>query len=694
MADLAPPAPAPVRRRRSTAAGQAPDSEDGQLEPQQTPEEVASAARSRDSKRSMYVRIGVIVALVLLQYKRNPPASAPEAGAESGVGAVSDAVADATAAASGDENSGKAPSIMDNFFPTDPGAVPAYYELALRNSWELHKPCELRVYLSESPEMTLSDVHALQLKPVWEVQELSYDWNSTNYRSQNVTVPVPDSVRSANGSWYAHCFLTTGEMLTWTERSDFEALSDKDATLYRRHDIIKWTKRAPDTKSLLGGGDTPENKGDSDDARETVEDVSKNRYTETSPEKPIERVQLWKPFVPVEVLVEGDNVMLNKMPVNVAREFRVDTENQVYYPPFAVNEFWILSDHLRRMNNSVSEVSLELSFRPVSMNKFTMLKSVEGMWASQTQMGAMRESEPDMLKRIFVETNPVLLGTTALVSVAHSVLEVLAFRSDITHWRNIKTLEGVSVRTMFWQIAMQLVIFLYLWDNETSWMITIGNGIGIVIEVWKLQKAVKVKSFGTKKLFGFIPWFELEHQDSYSKETKEYDDEAMRKLSYILYPCLAGYAIYSLRYEKHKSWYSWIIGSLVGAVYAFGFLMMLPQVMINHKLKSVAHMPMKAFMFKALNTVIDDMFSFIIKMPWLHRLACFRDDVVFVVYLYQYWKYPVDKTRVNEFGQRGEDYLGPASDAAPETSESTEPTAREAATEAVSPKPSRDKKKD
>lgn len=27
--------------------------------------------------------------------------------------------------------------------------------------------------------------------------------------------------------------------------------------------------------------------------------------------------------------------------------------------------------------------------------------------------------------------------------------------------------------------------------------------------------------------------------------------------------------------------------------------------------------------------------SFIIKMPWLHRLACFRDDVVFLILLYQ-----------------------------------------------------------
>jgi len=55
--------------------------------------------------------------------------------------------------------------------------------------------------------------------------------------------------------------------------------------------------------------------------------------------------------------------------------------------------------------------------------------------------------------------------------------------------------------------------------------------------------------------------------------------------------------------------------------------------------------------FKALNTFIDDLFAFVVKMPTLHRVACLRDDLIFVVFLYQKWIYPVDKTRVNEFGQ-------------------------------------------
>ena len=60
-------------------------------------------------------------------------------------------------------------------------------------------------------------------------------------------------------------------------------------------------------------------------------------------------------------------------------------------------------------------------------------------------------------------------------------------------------------------------------------------------------------------------------------------------------------------------------------------------------------------MYKFLNTFIDDLFAFTIKMPTLHRLATFRDDVIFFIWLYQSWKYKVDYKRVNEFGQGGED---------------------------------------
>jgi hypothetical protein len=106
-----------------------------------------------------------------------------------------------------------------------------------------------------------------------------------------------------------------------------------------------------------------------------------------------------------------------------------------------------------------------------------------------------------------------------------------------------------------------------------------------------------------------------------------------------------------------------------------------PALYINYRLRSVAHMPRRAMIYKCtsslgglltpvLNTIVDDLFSFCISMPTLHRLACFRDDVIFVIYLYQMYAYKVDMSRVNEFGQGGDD----VDDAVQTTGPTTQPT--------------------
>lgn len=72
---------------------------------------------------------------------------------------------------------------------------------------------------------------------------------------------------------------------------------------------------------------------------------------------------------------------------------------------------------------------------------------------------------------MFLETDPILLAVTMIVSLLHSVFEVLAFKNDINFWKSKDSMEGISVRTLYTQTFCQIVIFLYLMDNETSWMI-------------------------------------------------------------------------------------------------------------------------------------------------------------------------------------------------------------------------------
>ena len=345
-------------------------------------------------------------------------------------------------------------------------------------------------------------------------------------------------------------------------------------------------------------------------------------------------------------------------------------QNGWYYPIVFMNQFWQLNSQKTELNSTAKTIPLNIQLNNMANWKYSIFASIdEGMKQNQAQAAAGTPnpmagdgSEMDKLKEILLDTNSYLLGTTVFVSILHMFFEALAFKNDISHWRKKKDVIGTSVRTIVANVFMQTIIFLYLMDNNenTSWMILAGQGFGILIEAWKITKTVDVRlrAPGPDSNFKFLPYvvtFEDKYKLSETEiKTQEYDEIAFRYLYIAAIPLLLAYAGYSLVYESHKSWYSFVIETLVGSVYAYGFLMMVPSLYINYRLKSVAHMPSKAMTYKFLNTFIDDLFAFTIRMPTLHRLATLRDDVIFFVWLYQKYKYKVDYTRVNEFGQGGE----------------------------------------
>ena len=247
----------------------------------------------------------------------------------------------------------------------------------------------------------------------------------------------------------------------------------------------------------------------------------------------------------------------------------------------------------------------------IGMFKWQGMSSMQHQWKMQEAMGG-RDGESDILVNMITDTNPILLAITIAVSLLHSLFDILAFKNDIAFFKGKKSMEGLSIRTMVVNLFFQVVIFLYLFDNDTSFMVLMSNGVGLLIECWKVTKAVKIGFSGGK-----ITWKE---DDGYTNnKTKEYDEIATSHLLYVTMPLMVGYASYSLLQLKFKSWYSWILSSLVGFIYMFGFVMMTPQLFINYKLQSVAHLNWRTMTYKSLNTFVDDLFAFVIKMPIMHR---------------------------------------------------------------------------
>nr|XP_018917278.1 PREDICTED: cleft lip and palate transmembrane protein 1-like protein isoform X1 [Bemisia tabaci] len=353
-----------------------------------------------------------------------------------------------------------------------------------------------------------------------------------------------------------------------------------------------------------------------------------------APERPVTHL---KTEVGINMLTNVQYLPLNGIPGEIAALLRFSRNRE--FLPIVRHDF--LNDRLQSLQEikkGVSSMQVKLKYSPISFGMLRLMLHVEASMSSVQTLG-FSVKEIDQVKGIFADTNIYLLLGTIFVSGFHLLFDFLAFKNDVSFWHSRKSLAGISAHTVLWHAFSHIIILLYLIEEKSSLLILIPSFIGALIEVWKVHKVIPIdwKHLKFKKAF----------VSSEEQRTKEFDRESMKYLCY-LYPLIIGAAVYSLVNEVHRSWYSWIIRSTVNGVYAFGFIFMLPQLFVNYRLKSVAHLPWRTFMYKAFSTFIDDVFAFIITMPTAHRLACFRDDVVFLIYLYQRWLYPVDKSRIDE----------------------------------------------
>ena len=457
-----------------------------------------------------------------------------------------------------------------------------------------HDLIDFSIYLAEDSTETL----------VWQEFAIPYDFSETIPREKTIQVPVTPYI------------LNNGTVTLIGKFQLHSSPKDKLYTLTLTKELTRYTTKASGETVNLISGDVQKKEG------------NKN-----------EKIMHWVPAIEVQIV--HDVNAYAAFPPQVADKYRLQGIN--YYPVIELSDFWILKEHLLPINDTLSSLELKLSSNIVWVYKFMMLSQFEQSQSFGKEYGlnVHTEGELDLMKRMFLETNPYFLGLTLCVSFVHMIFEFLAFKSEIEFWRGRENLKGLSTNLLLYNFVATVVIFLYLLDTgETSWAVWLPMAVAIFIDLWKITKGYDV---AVKRVWPFLT---IKGKESHKEGgTNQLDNIATKFLAKLLIPCMLAYSVYGLYAYEYKSWYSWVIGTLASLIYTGGFIMMTPQLYINYKMKTVAHMPWKVLTYRALNTFIDDMFAFIIAMPMMHRLACFRDDIIFIIYMYQKWIYKVDHSR-------------------------------------------------
>jgi hypothetical protein len=316
-----------------------------------------------------------------------------------------------------------------------------------------------------------------------------------------------------------------------------------------------------------------------------------------------------------------------------------------YVPKLFVDEFWMTDDQLVTLNTTgTNNFSSEVHFDLMSAPRWRFQRHMEMSFEQNAKLFGEGSEEMLQMRDLVANTNPKLLTATFVVSILHLLFEFLAFKNDVIFWQSCSadTLNKyMSVQSILVGIIMQLLLLMYLWDESANVLVLLTSLASILIDAWKVQKAMKLSWF---KLFGVLPLPMFVSKVTRHK-ADDFDGQAMRWLALCLSPGIIAYGIYTTVYDCHRGWYSLFLSFAASCVYSLGFVLMTPQVFINYKYKTIAFLPWRKFIYRAINTFIDDLFAFIIRMPTMHRLSCFRDDIVFIIYLIQRWQYPVDTSR-------------------------------------------------
>nr|XP_030712381.1 cleft lip and palate transmembrane protein 1-like protein isoform X1 [Globicephala melas] len=405
------------------------------------------------------------------------------------------------------------------------------------------RPCAgdgncIQPYLARRPKLQLSVYTATRsnlgaennVDLVLNVED--FDVESKFERTVNVS--VPKKTRN-NGTLYAYIFVHHAGVLPWHDGKQVHLVSP----------LTTYMVPKPEEVNLLTGESA------------TQQQIEAEKRPASALDEPVSH---WRPRLTLNVMVDDFVFDGASLPADVHRYMKMIRLGKTvhYLPILFIDQLSSRVKDLTVINRSTTELPLTVSYDKISLGRLRFWIHMQDAVFSLQQFG-FSEKDADEVKGIFVDTNLCFLALTFFVAAFHLLFDFLAFKNDISFWKKKKSMTGMSTKAVLWRCFSTVVIFLFLLDERTSLLVLVPAGIGAAIELWKVKKALKV----TVIWRGLRPAFQFGTYSESERQTEEYDTQAMKYLSYLLYPLCIGGAVYSLLNVRYKSWYSWLVSSFV-----------------------------------------------------------------------------------------------------------------------------------
>eukprot|EP00945_MAST-04E_sp_MAST-4E-sp1_P002618 g2618.t1 len=243
----------------------------------------------------------------------------------------------------------------------------------------------------------------------------------------------------------------------------------------------------------------------------------------------------WTPSVSFKVVADFTDYPANQIPPLIGQVMQLVPDRRQYLPFTYVDSVGMTSKKYITLNNSVEELPLEIKFEPnAAIGRWLLGQHMEqSMKLMETNLGA-QDKDVDDIREMLTETHPYLLVVTLCVTLLHSLFDVLAMKSDIEFWKNLKSKRGLSTRSQVTSLFCQIVIVAYLQHEKGSMLILVPSAFGIILQTWKVYKLL-FSSLGIVQTDGELSASDKEELAAIQR-TKHFDDMAGKYLGRYLYP--------------------------------------------------------------------------------------------------------------------------------------------------------------
>ena len=344
-----------------------------------------------------------------------------------------------------------------------------------------------------------------------------------------------------------------------------------------------------------------------------------------------EFVMYWRPFLHILLRVETDVFpTLSDVPL-ILRQF-VNTDTDKYLPLVAIGTSELGSDVFPEDSQQGERAVMPLSVRVDRSASRGLLWSVlAALKMEELNIHGYTVDDIELIKSTLLQWPYVLLF---VMGVMQLVFDFLSAKNDIAFWGSRRSdLCGVSSTTVVLNALAKLIVLLYLWDNNASLFNLAFAVHRVIIEGWKVFSVLALGSRSTMTTNALV-------------ETDEADRQASRWVRTRMEPVALTLAVYTLVWVLQRSWWSWLLGSLTNLVTLFCFVTIVPQFVVTHRVRTIAHRPWRALVYCTFSRLINSFLFLSAKISPVNAIVFLNECAVLLVLLIQRMKYPVSDPRV------------------------------------------------